>query len=421
MVGKISCNCLTSIRALIFSFNRLITITSICLGCGLISNLVLFLNLSGRLSFVFAQATTVIGWLLSSLVFGILIIVYALQGPRTRRPGEYVFTQGFYYAVMSTGLYFFISVVMTFVFIGAHKKYYTKKFRLGKMERSLLLQQLGLMIHLLLGALVFSTIEGWQFLDAVFWADFTLLTIGLGGDLTPKTNLGRLLFIPYAVSGITIVGLMVNSIREVLNVAKKGIQEQALKRAIQRIEVQILRGGESASKKLQKTHPSRSQNEYEFNVMRKLQGTTARTCKWMALTFSVLATLTLWLVSAAIFTVAERENQWTFLISVYFTSGALLTIGYGDFMPSTNSAKPIFVLWTLFAIPIITVTISNSADTIIKEFQSFVLIVGSLTIFPGQDGLKKVVKSGYLKFTRNRIPIRACVSSKEHLFVSKLE
>jgi len=143
--------------------------------------------------------------------------------------------------------------------------------------------------------------------------------------------------------------------------------------------------------------------------MRKLQRTTARKCRWMALAFSILATLTLWLVSAAIFTVAERENQWSFLISVYFTSGALLTIGYGDFMPSTNSAKPIFVLWSFFAIPLITITISNSADTIIKEFQGFVLFIGSLTILPGQDSLKKVVKSWYLKFTRDRIPVGACV------------
>jgi potassium channel subfamily K len=119
--------------------------------------------------------------------------------------------------------------------------------------------------------------------------------------------------------------------------------------------------------------------------------------------------------------VAERENEWNFLISVYFTSGALLTIGYGDFTPTTNSAKPIFVLWTLFAIPIITITIGNSADTIIKEFQGFVLLIGSLTVFPGQDGLKKVVKSWYLKLTRDRIPVGACVSSKEHPFVSKLE
>lgn len=381
----------------------------------------LFLNLSGRISFFLAQATIIIGWSLSSLVFVVLIIVYALNNPRTQRPGGYVFTQGFYYAIIASGLYFFISVVMTFVSVGAYKKYYTKKFRIGKMERTLLLQQLGLMIYLLLGALVFSTIEGWQFLDAVFWADFTLLTIGLGGDLTPKTNLGRLLFIPYAVSGVTIVGLMVNSIGEVLKTAKKGIQEQALKRQIERIGVRILRDGVSASKKLQKTHPWRSQNEYEFNVMRKLQQTTARKCRWMALTFSVLATLILWLVCAVVFTVAERENEWTFLISVYFTSGALLTIGYGDFTPTTNSAKPIFVLWTLFAIPIITITIGNSADTIIKEFQGFVLLIGSLTVFPGQDGLKKVVKSWYLKLTRDRIPVGACVSSKEHPFVSKLE
>ena len=171
------------------------------------------------------------------------------------------------------------------------------------------------MIYLLLGALVFSAIEGWQFLDAVFWADFTLLTISLRGDLTPKTNLGCLLFIHSAISCIEIVGLVVDSIREVLNAVKKGIQKTNAKD-----RVQILRDGVSASKKLQKTRPSESQNEYEFKVMRRLHGTTARKCRWMALTFSVIATITLWLVSAVIFEVAERANQWTFLISVYFTS-----------------------------------------------------------------------------------------------------
>ena len=44
--------------------------------------------------------------------------------------------------------------------------------------------------YILFGAIIFSHAEGWGYLDAVFWADVTLLTIRFG-DLKPETHLGR--------------------------------------------------------------------------------------------------------------------------------------------------------------------------------------------------------------------------------------
>lgn len=74
---------------------------------------------------------------------------------------------------------------------------------------------MSFVIYLLLGALVFSKVEGWKYLDAVYWADVTLLTVGLG-DYSPKTRVGRGLLFPFAIGGILMVGLVVGSIRSLV-------------------------------------------------------------------------------------------------------------------------------------------------------------------------------------------------------------
>ena len=70
--------------------------------------------------------------------------------------------------------------------------------------------------YLLLGAWLFSYVENWMFLDAVFWANFTPLTIGFGGEFVPKTHTGRSLLIPYAIGGLVTVGLVIGSIRSLV-------------------------------------------------------------------------------------------------------------------------------------------------------------------------------------------------------------
>ena len=60
-----------------------------------------------------------------------------------------------------------------------------------------MLQTIAFMVYLLGGAAVYARIEEWTFVDAVYWADFTLLTIGIGvrspihfekpGANTPRT------------------------------------------------------------------------------------------------------------------------------------------------------------------------------------------------------------------------------------------
>ena len=98
---------------------------------------------------------------------------------------------------------------------GTHKGYYEKEVRLSVTQHTLMLLTISFLIYLEAGAAVFAHVEGWSCLDALYWAEFTLLTIGIG-NIVPTTHLGRSLLIPYAFGGIIIVGLTVSSIRRSL-------------------------------------------------------------------------------------------------------------------------------------------------------------------------------------------------------------
>jgi potassium channel subfamily K len=88
---------------------------------------------------------------------------------------------------------------------------------------------------------------------------------------------------------------------------------------------------------------------------------------------------------------------------VYFAYVSLLTIGYGDFYPQSSSGKAFFVFWSLLAIPSLTILISNMGDTVAKEIRDVALLLGNLTIFPGEEGIKTTLKRATSKFTKEKL------------------
>lgn len=101
----------------------------------------------------------------------------------------------------------------------------------------------------------------------------------------------------------------------------------------------------------------------------------------------------LWLVGAKIFQECEYPYQgWTYFDGFYFAFTALTTVGYGDLTPQSNSAKAFFVFWSLLALPTMTVLISNAGDTIVKGVKDGTLLLGNITILPGEHGFRKSTK-----------------------------
>lgn len=184
-----------------------------------------------RLKFSTAQPITISGFVLAGVLLMACTITLTSSSTLFIRgeyadPTRHVLSSAFYYAIFAIVLYFIVGLLMVITVHGAKKGYYGNDFQLTASQRTLMVQTMVFVAYLLLGALTFSKVEGWTFLQAVYFTDVTLLTIGLG-DFAPGTQLGRGLFIPFAVTGILIVGLVVGSIRSlVLERARLNIATQ---------------------------------------------------------------------------------------------------------------------------------------------------------------------------------------------------
>jgi potassium channel subfamily K len=380
----------------------LIAINSISLALALIANIALLLHMARRISFAIAQSFAIIGWYLSGFLLIALVAVAgsSSSGFRLDPPEQHALSQAYYYAILAAILYMIIASFMIYTVVGAYRGHYPKEFSLTTAQRTLMLQTILFMMYLLLGALVFKHTENWQFSDAVFFANFTLLTIGLGSPFSPTSHVGRSLLFPFAIGGILTVGLVIGSIRSLaLERGKKKLQARFVEKKREATVDSINPHRRTIKISLFKTYHfsedgmnESQKREQEFSIMRKIQDEATSRQQWIALAISSMAGLTLWLVGAAIFAVCERPQGWTYFTALYFSYTSLLTIGYGDVQPQSNSGKPFFVLWTLLAVPTLTILISHLGSTVVKSFADLAIWAGKVTILPGDSGVREQLK-----------------------------
>lgn len=353
--------------------------------------------------------------------FALLALTATAAGPlKLSSPPDHAFSQAFYYAIISAVLYFLVASLMVVTVYGAYAGHYDNEFKLTLSQRTLMLQTISFLVYLLCGAAVYSHVEGWNFLDAVYFADFTLLTVGVG-DFSPSTHIGRGLLFPYGIGGIIILGLVIGSIRSlVLERGKAKMEarmvEKERQRVLKRIEkkhsnilLPIGKEGASISRSSSTTlgkmegRSERERRRQEFEVMRKIQHKAISRRQWSSLVISGTTWLVLWFAGAAIFQASEDIQDWSYFEALYFSYTSLLTIGYGDMFPVSESGKPFFVLWSLLAVPSLTILISNMGDTIVKGIRDLTLWIGELTILPGEHGIRNSMKRSAHQLTKGKI------------------
>ncbi|OJD17579.1 hypothetical protein AJ78_02330 [Emergomyces pasteurianus Ep9510] len=300
---------------------------------------------------------------------------------------------------MAAALYFLVSSLMVVTVFGAKRNHYSREFRLTPNQRSLMLQTIIWLVYLLGGAAVYAHIEDWDFLEAVYWADVTLLTDGFG-DLSPQTHLGRSLLFPYAVGGILTLALVVTSIRELMiDRGKEAIIARRTELTRKRIADQVRRGkGKVSGIKLPPISdpsqlPESQRQEAEFYLMRQIHKVASLKLKWFLLGIAACAWMALWLLGALAFWIAEEAQNWSYFDSLYFAYTSLLTIGYGDFVPGDTWGKPFLVFWSLLAIPTMTILFSSMGSTIAKFVEDTTNFAGELTVLPGEESFRDVLAS----------------------------
>ncbi|KAI5845952.1 hypothetical protein BZA05DRAFT_426945 [Tricharina praecox] len=351
----------------------LIAVNAVSLVFAIAANLLLLLNFAHRVRYAIAQPLTIVFWYISSLL--LLALVVAAHKHLRLPPKNHAFSQSYYYGIISAALYFLISTLLVWNAVGAYlfKAYPPSFMTLTIPQRTLMLQTISYTLYLSLGAGIFSSLEGWSFVDGVYWADLTLLTIGFGSDFSPKRQVSQGILIPYAVGGVIMVGLVVGSVRGLfLERGKSKVRNRAIHKERKKI--------------LKDLKCSDTDWKTEFELMRSVQDAANMNRRWWGLGTALIAFLIVWFGGAIVFSHSEQDQGWTYFQSLYFTYVSLLTIGYGDYYPQSNFGKPFFVVWSLVAIPAVTILISSMGDTVVGWVKHGTLWVGQKTILPERHG-----------------------------------
>ncbi|PPR00059.1 hypothetical protein CVT24_009012 [Panaeolus cyanescens] len=430
----------------------LTVLNSCSLAVSFVANIVLLLNFARRIPYLIAQIITISFWYLACILLVIPIALTHIPSIHpdpsaplpetiTRHPlqtavseilpevqrrdiptSEMAYSQEYYYGLISCIHYAVIATLLLWNVLGAYKfKAYPPSFAtLTASQRTLMLQTMAFVLYLALGGGVFSRIQAWGFSNAIYWADYTLLTIGLGSDFPVTTVQGRIVVVPYAAFGICFLGLVIGSVRGlVVERAKYKFSRRYLGKARSRLGGELRKDQEAAlagqpihvdlASKLwhrytvrktimflwtmtlgPRTVPLKIKKEVlhpwhraEFDLMRLIESTAEKRQRFTSISVAFLAFLLVWLVGAVVFWVCEHKSQdWTYPTSLYFTYTTLLTVGYGDYYPTSPSGKPFFVAWSLIAVPTMTVFIGTLADTLGAVVRDTSIWIGRWTILP---------------------------------------
>jgi potassium channel subfamily K, other eukaryote len=445
---------------LILLNTRCIALNVASLVCGSMGNLFLLFNFTRRVRYIVALPTTItLFYFATGILIGITssMNLYVPPGP------DEVYSQGFWHAIIAACLYLFCSMILMVNMLGYFLGHYPQHFTLTDEQRNLILQTMMFFLWLAGGAAVFARTSGdWQFVDALYFCDVTILTVGFG-DYSAPNDVSRGLVFPYSVGGIVMLGLMVSSIHKFAgelskdNVIRKHIEtkrQRTLSFAVSS-STEITQSNDiekrpkwspghppSISRPLPSTDrnerppqkvafdnededpaqpssgfsngtPYRSpihrtframgqpvktlkrarskkskvilmrQEKDRFDAMRAIQKGASNFKKWYALLLSVVAFALLWCVGAVVFWITEQSTQQlTYFQSLYFCYVSLLTIGYGDLSPKSNAGKPFFIVWSLIAVPTMTILISDMGDTVIASFKRGTFKLADWTILP---------------------------------------
>ncbi|KAL3467150.1 hypothetical protein BJX64DRAFT_248940 [Aspergillus heterothallicus] len=395
-----------------------IALNATSLACGLAGNIFLLCNFTRVVRYIVALPMSIFLWLLStSILIGLTASMSIYESPT---PPNQTFSQAYWSAVISAALYFLLSLMLMVNMVGYFLGHYPQNFVLTDDQRTLILQTIGFIVWLAIGGAIFSQVIDISYADAVYFSNVTILTLGFG-DITSPDPVAKGLIFPYAVIGMVMLGLVISSIHRF---AQELHRDNVVMNHIERKRKAVVRRSESQSSETsgtelayQQRHTRRRpiishitnpftrngqsssqqsrlllmrEEKSRFVAMRAIQNETARFRRWTSLVISIVVFGIVWTCGALVFWAID--DSLTYFNALYFGFCCLLTIGYGDITPTTNAARPFFIVWSLLAIPTMTMLISKMSDTLVRGYKRATSVLATWTFLPQEGQWGEIVR-----------------------------
>jgi potassium channel subfamily K len=169
------------------------------LACGFLGNAFLTLNFAKRVRYIVALPVTILLWLAASILLTTALAEMNLHASPMRP--EQTYSQGYFYGIISAVLYLFSCLILMANMIGCFMGKYHSDFIITDSQRTLLLQTRLFFFWMAGGAAIFARVNGWSYVDSLYFCDVSILTVGFG-DFFPTEDTGRGLIFPFTVGGI---------------------------------------------------------------------------------------------------------------------------------------------------------------------------------------------------------------------------
>ncbi|KAL6937975.1 hypothetical protein ACO0RG_004502 [Hanseniaspora osmophila] len=323
-------------------------INATSLGIGCISNIILFMHFSNRLTYITSQLWNIFGW---SIAMILLVADLLWCWNKEIRFTDKQKGIGFWYAFFTVILYAGCTATLSLHFLGYKLKKYAPKFNLSEDERTVMMYTLWLSCWFMWGAGMFSQIMNISYGSAVYYCVVSTTTVGLG-DVTPQTVAAKIMTLIFFLSSLLILGLIVTLTRTIVQKSFRPIVSLHISESKRSIFLKDL-----ANKNDHRAHDYRDYNQ--FLLMRKTHKECESYAKRSGAILSVVIWILFWLIGALIFKFIE---DWSYFNALYFCFLCLITIGYGDFAPSTGAGRSFFVVWALAAVPLMTCLINSVGE-----------------------------------------------------------
>ncbi|PXF45484.1 Two pore potassium channel c [Gracilariopsis chorda] len=182
----------------------------------------------------------------------------------------------------------------------------------------LYLSVLAVVLHVAIGILAMSWLEGWSIYDAAYFCIVTTTTVGYG-DITPTRGSSKLFVIYYVVVSIAIISAVLGHIVGMLI----DRQEELL--------INAMEGGDEDS-----------DSDNEIQARKGLVDESD-------IRQLVVSISTLLVILAMGVVVFMRLEKLSLLNALYVTVISASTVGFGDLQPTRNVSKMIMTIWLCFS------------------------------------------------------------------------